>query len=429
MSGTTHIVKTGIELYYEDVLLGTPGYERVEVNVDRRQIGEPLARVAPTPGKNLYLSIDARLQRVAEAAFNGRAGAAVALDPRNGEVLALVSVPSFDSNLFVNGISQVDYTLLTSDPAKPLLNRAIAGGFLPGSTMKPYVAVAGLELGLRKPSDTVVSTGEFHIPGQARGYRDDFPAGRVDMATAITESVNTYFYTLAFDMGIDRFSDFLGRFGFGAKTGIDITGETVGVLPSRAWKRATQNQAWYPGETVIAGIGQGAWVVTPIQLATALSTIASKGERLPPHLLRAVQDGLNTPPQPALAPLSLGSIMHNPVTWNTVEQGMVGVVNSPVGTAHGLGEGFPYVIAGKTGTAERYSRVDETWTSIATSSAERHQVLFECFAPADNARIVVVVALEAGHSGASDAAPIARKILDGWLAFDDDARRVVGTPP
>ncbi len=168
-----------------------------------------------------------------------------------------------------------------NDPVKPLLNRAIAGGFLPGSTMKPYVAVAGLELGLRKPSDTVVSTGEFHIPGQARGYRDDFPAGSVNMATAITESVNTYFYSLALDMGIDRFSDFLGRFGFGEKTGIDLTGEGVGVLPSREWKRATQNQTWYPGETVIAGIGQGAWVVTPIQLSAALSTIAAKGERLP----------------------------------------------------------------------------------------------------------------------------------------------------
>ena len=426
--GTTHIGKTGIERNYEDELHGMPGYEKVEVNADKR-VQRQIERVAPTPGKNLYLSIDARLQRVVEDAFTGRAGAAVVMDPRSGEVLALVSVPSFDGNLFVNGISQIDYARLMGDPVKPLLNRAIAGSFLPGSTMKPYVAVAGLELGLRRPSDTVVSTGEFHIPGQARGYRDDFPAGRVDMATAITESINTYFYTLAYDMGIDRFSDFLGRFGFGEKTGIDLTGEGVGVLPSRDWKRATQNQAWYPGETVIAGIGQGAWVVTPIQLVTALSTIASKGERLPPHLLRAVQAGLNMLPQPAPAPLSRGSIFHNPLTWPTVEQGMVGVVNSPAGTAHGLGEGFPYVIAGKTGTAERYSRTDETWTSIATSSAERHQVLFECFTPADNARVAVVVALEAGHSGASDAAPIARKILDAWLTFDDDARRVAGATP
>ena len=424
-TGTTHIGKTGIERYYEDDLHGTPGYERIEVNADRRQIGDPIERVAPTAGKNLYLSLDARLQRVAEDAFTGRSGAAVALDPRTGEVLALVSVPNFDGNMFVNGISQIDYSRLMSDPAKPLLNRAIAGGFLPGSTMKPYVAVAGLELGLRKPSDTVVSTGEFHIPGQERGYRDDFPAGSVNMATAITESVNTYFYSLALDMGIDRFSESLGRFGFGARTGVDLTGEGTGVLPSREWKRATQNKAWYPGETVIAGIGQGAWVVTPVQLATALSTIAAKGERRQPRLLRAIQIGLNEPPQPVPPPLPRGSIFHNPLTWPTVEQGMIGVVNSPGGTARGIGDLFPYVIAGKTGTAERFSRTDETWTSIATSSADRHQVLFECFTPADDARIAVVVALEAGHSGASDAAPIARKILDGWLKYVDDSRRVV----
>ena len=283
---------------------------------------------------------------------------------------------------------------------------------------------AGLELGIRKPSDTVVSTGEFHIPGQERGYRDDFPAGAVNMSTAITESVNTYFYSLALDMGIDRFSDFLGRFGFGEKTGIDLSGEGVGVLPSRDWKRATQNKAWYPGETVIAGIGQGAWVVTPIQLGTALATIAAKGERRQPFLLRAVQSGLNQPPQPAPPPLPRGSIFHNPQTWPTIQQGMVGGVNSPGGTARGLGESFPYVIAGKTGTAERFSRTDETWTSIATSSADRHQVAFEAFTPADDPRIAVVVALEAGHSGAADAAPIARKILDGWLKYIDDSRPV-----
>ena len=426
-SGTTHIGKTGIERFYEDELHGTPGYERVEVNADRRQIGEPIERVAPTPGKNLYLSVDARLQRAAEAAFTGRAGAAVALDPRTGEVFAMVSVPSFDGNLFVNGISQIDYSRLLNDPVRPLLNRAIAGSFLPGSTMKPYVGAAGLELGIRKPSDTVVSTGEFHIPGQERGYRDDFPAGAVNMSTAITESVNTYFYSLALDMGIDRFSDFLGRFGFGEKTGIDLSGEGVGVLPSRAWKLATQNKAWYPGETVIAGIGQGAWVVTPIQLGTALATIAAKGERHQPRLLRAVQSGLNQPPQAVPPPLPRGSIFRNPATWPTIQQGMIGVVNSPGGTARGLGDTFPYVIAGKTGTAERFSRTDEAWTSIATSSADRHQVAFEAFTPADDARIAVVVALEAGHSGATDAAPIARKILDAWLKYIDDSRPVATT--
>ena len=426
-TGTTHIGKNGIERYYKDELHGTPGYEKVEINADRRQIGTPLERVAPTPGKNLYLTIDARLQRAAETAFNGRAGAAVALDPRNGEVLALISIPTFDANLFVNGIGQIDYSRLLNDPLKPLLNRAIAGGFLPGSTMKPYVALAGLELGLRKPSDTVVSTGEFHIPGQARGYRDDFPAGVVNMRTAITESVNTYFYTLAYEMGIERFSEGLGRFGFGVKTGVDMVGESAGVLPSREWKRGHSKEPWYPGETVVAGIGQGYWVVTPIQLATAAASIAAKGELRTPRLLRAEQNELNAAPQPVPPALLRGTTITRPANWRAVADGMIGAVNEAGGTALGLGKDFPYVIAGKTGTAERFSRTDETWTSIATSSAERHQVLFECFTPAEDARIAVVVALEAGHSGASDAAPIARKILDAWLAFDDDARRVAGS--
>lgn len=420
-AGTTHTGKTGVERWYESELHGAPGSETVEVNADGRVV-RTLDRVAPTPGKNLYLSIDARLQRATEEALGARLGAAVAIDPRNGEVLAMVSEPGFDGNLFVNGISKTDYATLTQDPRKPLLNRAIAGAFLPGSTMKPYVATAGLELGVRRPTDTVVSTGEFHIPGQKRGYRDDFAAGTVDMKLAIAWSVNTYFYSLALDLGIDRFSSFLAKFGFGAKTGIDIAGEAAGILPSADWKRGSQNQPWYPGETVIAGIGQGYWVVTPIQLTHALSIIAAKGANRPPHVLRATQTGIGSMPQPAPLPLPGPNVITHPNHWKTIEEGMSLVVNGPPpSTASGLGENFPYLIAGKTGTAERYSRYDETWTSIATSSAERHQVLFECFTPADEPRVAVVVALESGRSGASDAAPIARKVLDAWLKYDDDA--------
>jgi len=420
-AGTTHIGKTGVERWYEDELHGTPGSETVEVGADGR-VRRTLDHIPPTPGKNLYLSLDARLQRATEDVLGSRLGAAIAIDPRNGEVLAMVSEPGFDGNLFVNGISRADYAQLIDDPRKPLLNRAIAGAFLPGSTMKPFVAAAGLELGLRRPSDTVVSTGEFHIPGQKRGYRDDFPAGSVDLKLAIAWSVNTYFYSLALELGIDRFSNFLGRFGFGAKTGIDIAGEAVGVLPSAEWKRKTQNKAWYPGETVIAGIGQGYWVVTPIQLAHALSVIAAKGANRPPHVLHAMQEGIGLSPQPAPLPLPGPSVIAHPGNWKAIEEGMSLAVNGPPpSTVSGLGQGFPYAIAGETGTAERYSRYDETWTSIATSAAERHQVLFECFAPAEEPRIAVIVALETGKSGASDAAPIARKILDAWLKYDDDA--------
>ena len=422
-SGSTHIGKTGIERSYEEQLHGKPGYEQVEVNADKRVL-HSIKREAPTPGSNLYLTIDSRIQRVAETAFAGRAGAAVAIDPRNGEVLAMVSIPSFDPNLFVNGINQIDYGTLLNADDRPLLNRALAGGYLPGSTVKPYVALAGLELGVRKPEDTIVSTGEFHIPGDTkRAYRDDvrWGHGRVDLREAIAQSVNSYFYGLALEMGIDRFSSSLGKFGFGAPTGIDMIGEAAGVLPSREWKRGRFNQAWYPGETVIAGIGQGAWVVTPIQLGQAVSVIANHGVRHRPHLVRAIQEGINTPPVPsALAPAA-PNIVHNAANWTAVEEGMIRVVNSPSGTAHGLGEGFPYTIAGKTGTAEKFSRTDEEWTSIGSSPIQRHEVLFECFAPADDARIAVIVALEAGRSGAHDAAPIARAILDAWLRFDDDA--------
>lgn len=425
-AGTTHVGKTGIERFYEDRLHGEPGYEKIEVNADHRPIGEPLARVAPKPGQNLYLTIDAHLQEAAEAAFAGRAGAAVAIDPRNGEILAMVGVPSYDPNLFVNGISKADYAALLEAPNKPLLNRLLRGNYTPGSTMKPFVALAGLELGLRKPSDTVLSTGEFFIPGQSRAYRDDVRGGfgRVDLQQAIARSVNTYFYSLALDMGIDRFSGYLGKFGFGKPTGIDLVGEGSGVLPSREWKRGRYKQPWFPGETVIAGIGQGYWVVTPLQLASALATLANRGVPHVPHLLRGVVSGIDRPMELVDKARPLPGVIHNPADWRAVLDGMIGVVAS--GTARGLGDGFPYVIAGKTGTAERFSRTDETWTSISASPIERHQVLFECFTPAEEPRIAVIVALEAGRSGASDAAPIARKILDAWLPGDQERQTRLG---
>jgi len=420
-AGTTHIGKTGIERYYEDELHGEVGYEKVEVNVDKRPLRVLPDRVAPKSGKNIYLTIDARLQRVAAEAFEGRAGAAVAIDPRNGEVLAMVSVPSFDPNLFVNGIGKIDYATLLNAPDKPLLDRTIAGNFTPGSTVKPYLGLGGVELGLRRPEDTVLSTGEFHIPGQERGYRDDKRGGhgRVDLVQAIAQSVNTYFYSLAYDMGIDRFSGWMSNFGFGKPTGIDLNGENAGVLPSQAWKRARMRQPWYPGETVIAGIGQGYWVITPIQLAQALATMAAKGVRHVPHLVHALQDGLNADPQDVADKPPQPTFIHNMANWSAVLQGMI-AVTGPTGTARGLGDNFPYTIAGKTGTAERFSRTDEEWQNIMSVAVERHEVLFEAFTPADDPRIAVVVALQSGHTGAHDAAPIARKIFDAWLKDIDD---------
>ena len=421
-AGTTHIGKTGIERYYEDRLHGQPGYEQVEVNADHRPMRVLDPRVAPKPGENLYLTIDAHLQEATEAAFEGRAGGAIVIDPRNGEVLAMVSVPSFDPNPFVNGIASEDYSALLRDPDKPLLNRVLRGGYLPGSTIKPYMALGGLELGIRKPEDTVLSVGEYYIPGQSRAYRDDKRGGhgRVDLVQAIAQSVNTYFYSLAYEMGIDRLSGFMSRLGFGQTTGIDLNGESAGVLPSQEWKRGRFNQPWYPGETVIAGIGQGYWVITPLQLVHAVSIIAEGGVSQPLHLLRAVQSGIDTRPALVDAPASKPNVLKNPADAKIVQKGMIEVVNN--GTARGINDKFPYQIAGKTGTAERYSRTTEEWTSISEGPIERHQVLFEAFAPADDARVAVVVALEAGRSGAHDAAPIARKILDAWLPIDETER-------
>lgn len=424
-AGTTHVGKTGLEKEYEALLHGTPGYELVEVNANQRPL-RVLQRVPAKPGKNLYLTIDQRLQRATIAAFQGQTGAAVAIDPRNGAVLAMVAVPSFDPNLFVNGISQADYSALLDNPEKPLLNRAMRGGYPPGSTVKPFLGLGGLELGLRKATDTVLSTGTYYIPGSSRGYRDDtrYGAGRVNLMQAITRSVNTYFYSLAYQMGIERFDQWMGKFGFGSPTGIDLPDETGGVLPSPEWKRKTFKQPWYPGETVISGIGQGYWMVTPLQMAHALATLADGGRAFTPHLLAATSNGLNAPAQPRPQPAPV-QLTHDPADIAAVKQGMLGVVNSPFGTAKGLGEGFPYLIAGKTGTAERYSRTSDAYDTNRNAQylAERHRAWFICFTPAEHPQIAIAVVLEHGAWGGSAAAPIARKMLDQWLADTPPSER------
>ncbi len=430
--GTSHVGRSGVERSYEDVLHGKPGYELLEVNADGRT-QHVLETHPPTPGKNLYLSIDVRVQKAAAEALAGRPGAAVAIDPRNGQVLAMVSEPTFDPNLFVNGISQADYSALTGDPQKPLLNRALVGTYPPGSTVKPLLALGGLQLGLRKPSDTVLSTGTFYIPGQQRGYRDDRRGGfgTVDMKLAIMWSVNTYFYKLALDMGIDRFSAWMGKFGFGRPTGIDLIGEAGGVLPSRAWKAGHFRQPWYPGETVIAGIGQGYWAVTPLQLGHAIATLAGHGVPYAPRLVMATQAGLNAPKVLLPNPPSGPTLDNDPAHWDVVEQGMQMVVNDPRGTGYGLGKGFPYTIAGKSGTAEIYSRTTNAYNTDHNTAylASRHRAWFEMFTPAENPRIAVAVLLESGAWGAADAGPIARKILDAWVATQKDAPPDTPLPP
>ncbi len=416
-AGTSHVGKSGIERYYEDLLLGQVGYERVETDVLGRALST-LSRVPPRQGRNLYLSIDLELQRAAAAAFEGQPGAAVAIDPRTGEVLAMVSLPAFDPNLFVNGISRADYAALLAAPYRPLFHRAVQGGYEPGSTMKPFIALAGLELGLRRPSDTVFSTGEFRLPGLPQVWRDWKAGGhgRVDLNEAMAQSVNTYFYQLAFDLGVDRLGGYLSQFGFGAPTGIDLSGEITGVLPSRAWKRANLATEWYPGETVIAGIGQGYWVVSPLQLASAVATLAQGGVRHPPHLLMASQDGIDAARETVVLPPATPTFVHTPGNLDAVRDSMIAVMHGPTGTARAFGAGAPWLIAGKSGTAQRYTRREgEAYDETRVAEHLRHRALFVAYAPAQAPQIAVAVVVEHGSSGTRAAAPVARRIIDAWL--------------
>nr|WP_269749963.1 penicillin-binding protein 2 [Pseudomarimonas arenosa] len=418
-AGTTHIGKLGVERAYEQRLHGEVGFEQVEVNAEGRVL-RTLKRNPAGSGEHLYLSVDAKLQAAAVAAFGEQHGAAVAIDPRDGEVLALVSLPSFDPNLFVNGIASKDYAALQV-PSRPLFNRAVLGGYEPGSTLKPFVALAGLELGLRRPGDTVFSGGAYRLPGQQREYRDWRKGGHgtVNLREALAQSVNTYFFDLAVDLGIDRMSGFIGRFGFGEPSGIDLSGEAVGILPTRGWKQATRGEPWYPGETVIAGIGQGFWVATPLQLARATAALASRGQLYQPRLVHAAQRGFDAAliDEPHPAPIDLGLQSAN---VQTVIDGMVAVMHSPTGTARESAADAGYLIAGKTGTAQRVSRVGDQAIDLDLLPFDlRHRALFVCFAPADAPTIALAVVVESGGSGSRAAAPVARKILDAWLLGGD----------
>lgn len=414
--GTSHVGRSGLERSYEDMLHGEPGYELVEVNADGR-VQRVLETHAPTPGKNLYLSIDVRVQKAATEAFQGRPGSAVAIDPRNGQVLAMVSVPSFDPNLFVNGISKADYAGYTSAEDKPLLNRALKSAYPPGSTVKPFLALGGLEMGIRRPEDTVLSTGEFCIPGQQRCYRDDVRGGNgtVNMVRAIELSTNTYFYKLALDMGIERLAGWMGSLGFGKKTGIDLLGEAEGILPSPEWKATRSKYPWFKGETVIAGIGQGYWNVTALQLAHATATFAGHGTPYAPRLVMATQQ-VKERPVPLPNPPSGPSLIRKPHDWDVVNQGMEAVVTGGTGKAQFIG--FPYVVAGKSGTAERFSRRSNDYDTNKSTSylAARHRAWFIAYTPAEAPRIAVTAMLEAGAWGAQDAGPIVRKIMEAWIA-------------
>jgi penicillin-binding protein 2 len=417
-SGTTHVGKIGVEKSYESILHGTVGYQHEESNA-RGRVLRVLQRIAPTPGQNIYLTIDMDLQTVAEMGLEGKRGALVALNPKTGEVLAMVSVPGVDPNLFVNGISTQQYQVLQDDPDQPLFNRVLSGQYPPGSTIKPFLALAGLEFKEVTPATQLFCQGWYSLPGDTHRYRDWKREGHGEMnvSTAIVHSCDVYFYQLARELGIDRIYKYLGYFGLGKKTGIDLPGELSGLLPSRAWKRATHQEPWYPGETLITGIGQGYNLVTPLQLAEATAILANRGTILQPHILHAIQpvgssELLTQPPIPQ------GKVpVADPSNWDTVISAMEDVVNTPEGTAYGISRGASYRIAGKTGTAQVFGvKQNARYKKEEIEERLQDHALFIAFAPAEDPEIAVAVIVENGGHGGSAAAPIARAVMDRYFA-------------
>lgn len=414
-SGTHHIGKTGIERFYEDDLHGQVGYEEVETNA-RGRVLRVLKRTDPKPGKDIVLSLDIKLQEAAEAALGGRRGAVVALDPRTGEVLAMVSQPSFDPNLFVTGISFKAYAELRDSIDRPLFNRVLRGLYPPGSTIKPAVAIAGLDSGVVNAGSRVFDPGYYELPNYDHKYRNWNHSGDgwVDMYTAIMRSNDTYFYDLAHKLGIDRLHDYMAEFGLGQKVSLDMNEEAAGLMPSAQWKRATRRQAWFPGETLILGIGQGYMQVTPLQLAQATSLLASKGAWHRPHLAMTV--GNETPVDPNPMP---DIVLHDRHAWDQVNQGMQMVMHDPRGIARAAAAGAQYRIAGKSGTAQVVAiKQGERYNRDKTLERHRDNALFVGFAPADHPSVVVAVMIENGEAGGRVAGPVVREVMDAYLLDD-----------
>jgi len=425
--GSDYIGKVGVELAYERDLHGTTGWEEVEVDAGGRAV-RTLSRTPPISGNNLRLALDIKLQQAAEQAFGDRRGALVAIEPATGDVLAFVSKPGFDPNLFVDGIDPTNWELLNESPDKPLLNRPLRGAYPPGSTIKPFLALAALTSGKRTAAQTIFDPGFYQIVGSAHRFRDDKPGGHgyVDMFKSIVASCDTYYYMLAGETDIDDTHAFLSQFSFGRKTGIDIEGELLGVLPSRAWKRERFKDKWYLGDSISAGIGQGYNAFTPVQQAQAIAIIANDGVALAPHLVKSIEnvkDG--TVRQIALQ--STQAIHVKPEHLAVVKNALVGVPRE--GTSAPAFVGTKYVSAGKTGTSQVYSLKGEKYSKQVDERLRDH-AWYVAYAPADKPRIAIAVLVENGGFGAQAAAPIARAIFDYYLLGQKPrAPAVPGTGP
>ena len=415
--GTTHIGKIGIEKTYEDLLHGKVGLQQVETTAQGRVL-RVLNRTPPVSGHNLYLTLDSRVQAAAEQAFGDFAGSAIAMDPNNGDILAFVSMPTYDPNPFVNGIDYAAYAALRENDKEPLFNRALRGQYPPGSTVKPFMGLAGLEQGITGSHSSTYCPGFYMLPGNSRKFRDWKRTGHgtVDLNKSIVQSCDVFFYDLALSLGIDGIHEYLQHFGFGRKTGIDILGELPGLLPSREWKRQRRDQPWFPGETIITGIGQGFFLTTPTQLAVATAALANGGRILQPNIVHAEQEANRNALSPHQPRLVENITINNQLHWDQVIQAMIDVVHSARGTARKIGEDSPYRIAGKTGTAQVYGlKEEEEYDAEAIEEKLRDHALFIAFAPVEAPKIVVAVIVEHGGGGGSVAAPIARTILDAYL--------------
>ncbi|WP_447556098.1 penicillin-binding protein 2 [Vreelandella sp. EE22] len=417
-AGTHFIGKTGVERFYEEELHGEAGFRKVETNARGRVLRE-LGRTDPVPGQNLTLTLDKSMQTLAYELLDSRRGSIVAIIPATGEILAMVSTPGFDSNQFVTGIDVASYRALQDDIDLPLFNRAIRGHYPAGSTVKPFLALAGLVEGAITPDSTINDPGYYQLPNDSRRYRNwlRWGHGRVDLERALAVSNNTYFYSLAHDLGIDSIHEQMSNFGFGQRVAFDVQGESTGLLPSREWKRARFNQPWYPGETLSVGIGQGYWQITPLQLASATATLANRGHWVKPHLAKEI----GSQALPEVLPNTLDDIqLSNDGWWDRVFNGMEKVLTGSEGTARRTGVGLEYRMGGKSGTAQVFSLgQDQRYNAEELEERLRDHALFMAFAPIEAPQIAVSVIVENAGGGSTHAAHLARAMTDAWLLRDN----------
>ncbi|SNY95826.1 penicillin-binding protein 2 [Halomonas sp. hl-4] len=421
-AGTHFIGKTGVERFYEDELHGQAGLRKVETNARGRVLRE-LGRTDPVPGKDLTLTLDKSLQMLAYELMDGRRGSIVAIEPGSGEILAMVSTPGFDSNRFVTGIDRGSYQALQENLDLPLYNRAIRGHYPPGSTIKPFLALGGLVEGAITPDTTINDPGYYQLPNDSRRYRNwlRWGHGRVDLERSLAVSNNTFYYSLAHELGIDKLHEQMSNFGFGRRVAHDVQSESPGLMPSREWKRERFDQSWYPGETLSAGIGQGYWQITPLQLASATATLANRGQWVKPRMARKIGD---TPLERDLPDTPDNINLAQDDWWDSVFSGMEKVVSGTEGTARRTGEGLEYRMGGKSGTAQVFSLgQDQRYEADELEERLRDHALFMAFAPVEDPEIAVAVIVENAGGGSTHAAHLARAMTDEWL-LDDDAPEV-----